>query len=136
MSSSQKFYLAATVYHEARGEPIEGQIAVAHVILNRALKRGLTVQEVVFQRKQFSCYNKEKPPIKDYHSFVIAMETVERCLDERLRGKNLYEATHYMNELLVLKRMGKLPRWVNQMKTVAVIGKHTFYAENRLEMRM
>ncbi len=109
MSSSQKFYLAATVYHEARGEPIEGQIAVAHVIMNRALKRGLTVQEVVLQRKQFSCYNHGKPPIKDYHAFVIAMEAVERCLDERLHGKNLHGATNYMNELLVLKKRGRLP---------------------------
>lgn len=27
--------LAVTIYHEARGEPREGQVAVAHVILNR-----------------------------------------------------------------------------------------------------
>ncbi len=136
MSSSQKFYLAATVYHEARSEPIEGQIAVAHVILNRALKRGLSVQEVVFQRKQFSCYNHGKPPIKDYHSFIAAMEAVERCMEERLHGKNLFGATHYMNERVVKKRYGKLPSWSDTMKKVGVIGRHTFYKERRLTTQM
>lgn len=28
--------LALNIYHEARGEPLEGQLAVAHVVLNRA----------------------------------------------------------------------------------------------------
>lgn len=134
--SSQKFYLAATVYHEARGEPMEGQIAVAHVILNRALKRGLTVQEVVFKSRQFSCYNKGKLPIKDYHAFVIAMEVVERCLEERLHGKNLHGATYYMNEKLVLKLYGRLPSWHDVVKKVAVIGQHTFYKENQPAIQM
>lgn len=32
--------LAITIYHEARGEPRDGQIAVAHVILNRRGREG------------------------------------------------------------------------------------------------
>jgi len=134
--SSQKMYAAITVYHEARGEHIEGQIAVAHVIFNRALKRGVSVQETVFQKKQFSCYNSGKPPIKDYHSLVIAMEAVERCFEERLHGKNLHGATGYLNKKTVLKLYGKLPRWTHVMEEVAAIGRHTFYADNQLVMQM
>lgn len=135
--SSQKMYAAITVYHEARGESIDGQIAVAHVIFNRSIKRGLSVQEVVFQPKQFSCYNNSgKPPIKDYHAFMIAVEAMERCLEERLHGKNLHGATHYMNEEFVLKRYGRLPSWVDTMKVVCKIGHHTFYSEDQLVMQM
>jgi len=125
--NSQEIYTALTVYHEARGESIEGQVAVAHVILNRAIKRGLSVQQVVSQTKQFSCYNNGKPPIKDYHSFVVACEAVNRAREERLHGKNLYRATHYLNETLVIARRGRLPGWVGEMQKVAVIGQHSFY---------
>ena len=31
--------MALNIYHEARGEPIEGKIAVGHVVLNRAASR-------------------------------------------------------------------------------------------------
>ena len=30
------FWLALNLYHECRGEPLAGQIAVAHVVMNRA----------------------------------------------------------------------------------------------------
>ena len=125
--SSQKTYAAITVYHEARGESIDGQIAVAHVIFNRAEKHGIPVSEVVFQKQQFSCYNEGNPPVTDYHAFVIAVEAVERCLEERLHGKTLHRATHYLNPDLTKKiRGGTLPRWYYKMRKVAKIGRHEF----------
>lgn len=48
--------LALAVLHESRGEPERGQVAVAHVILNR-VKSGefpKTICGVVWQRSQFS----------------------------------------------------------------------------------
>src|SRR5687768_8768998 len=47
---------ARTVFGEARGEPYEGQKAVAHVILNRAAKEG-SVAAACLRPKQFSCWN-------------------------------------------------------------------------------
>jgi len=46
------YTLACLVYHEARGEPFEGQVAVAEVVLNRCISDEFpdTVSEVVFQR--------------------------------------------------------------------------------------
>jgi len=55
------------IYHEARGEGVEGMQAVALVTLNRAKQQDKTVCEVVYQRKQFSWTNTTKgrnKPIK------------------------------------------------------------------------
>jgi len=51
--------LANAVYFEARGEPIEGQLAVAEVVLNRTLsgRYPQTICEVVEQPWQFSFVN-------------------------------------------------------------------------------
>ena len=51
--------LASAVYFEARGEPVEGQLAVAEVVLNRAASSRYpdTICEVVEQPMQFSFVN-------------------------------------------------------------------------------
>ena len=60
--------LATTIYHEARGEPPKGQIAVAKVVMNRVnYKHGFPdkVCHVVRERNQFSWMNgKRYIPIK------------------------------------------------------------------------
>ena len=55
--------LALTVYGEARNQPIEGQVAVANVILNRLESRqwGSDIKSVCLARKQFSCWNENDP---------------------------------------------------------------------------
>ena len=48
--------LANAIFHEARGESLRGQVAVAHVILNR-VKDGRfpnTIKGVIWQPRQFS----------------------------------------------------------------------------------
>jgi N-acetylmuramoyl-L-alanine amidase len=49
--------MAKLVYAESRGEPFEGKVAVASVVLNRVLtpKFPNTVHDVIFQPKAFSC---------------------------------------------------------------------------------
>ena len=52
--------VAATLYHEARGEGEEGMRAVASVIYNRAHQKRwkkLGYSGVCLQKKQFSCHN-------------------------------------------------------------------------------
>jgi len=51
--------LARTILFESAGEPLEGQEAVAAVVLNRAASPGWpdTVKEVCLQKNQFSCFN-------------------------------------------------------------------------------
>jgi len=52
ISEDDRYTLACLVYHEARGEPFEGQVAVIEVVLNRMLSPLFpdTVEEVVFQK--------------------------------------------------------------------------------------
>ena len=47
-------WLTLNVYHEARGEPEIGQLAVAHVTLNRAMEEHKSIAEVVREPYQFS----------------------------------------------------------------------------------
>lgn len=48
--------LALNVYHEARGEPIQGQLAVAYVTMNRLVsgRYPTSICDVVWQDRQFS----------------------------------------------------------------------------------
>lgn len=52
LSDEDIYTLACLVYHEARGEPFEGQVAVIEVVFNRMLSEAFpdTVEEVVFQK--------------------------------------------------------------------------------------
>lgn len=49
--------MSKIVYAESRGEPYEGKIAVASVILNRVLNPSFpnSIEEVIFQQNAFSC---------------------------------------------------------------------------------
>lgn len=52
ISDEDVYTLACLAYHEARGEPFEGQVAVIEVALNRCLSDYFpdTVEEVIFQK--------------------------------------------------------------------------------------
>jgi len=122
--SRLKTWLAINIYHEARGECKEGMIAVAHVCLNRALKKHLTVEDVILQDYQFSWHNGNKfPAIEDYNAFIACIDVVQDFLLDRLSGNDLSGATHYFNPALVK------PKWAAKMKFIASIGGHDFYRE-------
>ena len=59
VSTAEQDCLASAVYFEARGEQIEGQLAVAEVVLNRVASKKYpdTICEVVEQPWQFSFVN-------------------------------------------------------------------------------
>lgn len=72
--------VVATLYGEARGEPIEGQVAVAHVIRNRVLRGdwGPSVTSVVLAWAQFSCLW----PTLGGRNFKFVLEMAERYARE------------------------------------------------------
>jgi N-acetylmuramoyl-L-alanine amidase len=116
--------MAVKLYHEARGECLEGQIAIGHVVINRALKSGATVKDVILRPYQFSWHNGNKyPPITDYESLSSCLNAAEKIIDERLSGKDLWRADHYFNPSIVL------PSWAAKMKFIKRIGNHDFYRE-------
>lgn len=56
MNADELDELAEIIYHEARGESLEGQQAVAEVVFNRVIADNFpdTVHGVIHQKKQFS----------------------------------------------------------------------------------
>lgn len=112
--------LALTVYHEARGEPLHGQYAVASVVMNRVkdARWGASVCAVVAQRKQFS-YTRN-------HSFPKDIEALRQALKVSRHVINGWPdstggATHYFNPDLAA------PSWAGDLQYVTKIGNHAFY---------
>lgn len=114
--------LALNIYHEARGERVEGQIAVAQVTLNRVKhdEWGSTICEVVYQPKQFSWTHliKDQTP-KSGKSWetakVIARDVMIGNVEDPTKGAVYYHA-NYVN-----------PNWAIYMNLSKVIGNHLFY---------
>ena len=110
--------LALNVYHEARGEPVRGQLAVALVTLNRAKRRQDKVCEVVFAPWQFSWTNGGTlPPIKDKTAFKrsLALARASWAIPDFTDG-----ATHYHHEDVY-------PKWASNLVVTEQIGLHIFY---------
>ena len=124
MNSIDRLWMTLCIYHEARGEPIDGKIAVCHVILNRAYSRGLSVKQIILQPYQFSWANgNARPPIKDYDSLEECADAVDACLLERSRGEYFSHADHYFSDTI------NPPSWAKNMTLVEKIGHHSFYRE-------
>ncbi|HET9458431.1 MAG TPA: cell wall hydrolase [Sphingomicrobium sp.] len=114
--------LAAGIYFESKSEPLAGQLAVGHVIANRANSGGRfpgSYCGVLFQRGQFSFVRgKSWPHIpkagKQWKTAVAIAKIVHRDLKESSVGKALF---------FHAKRVR--PGW--RLKRVASIGNHIFY---------
>ena len=120
--------LALNIYFEARSEPIQGQIAIAEVTLNRVASANYPndVCSVVLQENkdgcQFSwwCDGKSDQP-REHNSLRTSKALAELMLNE---GRYITvignEATHYhSNEVH--------PYWANDLHKIRRIGKHIFY---------
>jgi len=119
-------WLAINMYHEARGESLEGKIAIGHVVLNRARKNGISMKEVILKPYQFSWANHEaRPPIGDYQAFIECQKAAIQCLEKQLEGKTLSGADLYYNPAVAS------PEWAksDKVKEICVIGNHRFMRE-------
>jgi spore germination cell wall hydrolase CwlJ-like protein len=126
------FCLATAVYFEARGEPIDGQIAVAEVVMNRVEDNRFpdSVCEVVKQNRhpgslhrcQFSFYCDGKPEtINDQQAWATAQYIAQGLLDDVLQLG--IEATHYHATTVD-------PFWADQYINIGQIGTHRFYVSD------
>lgn len=108
--------LALNIYHEARSEPVQGRIAVAHVTLNRAKHRLDNVCKEVFKSKQFS-WTINPPEVRDLKAFNEA----KRLAYLALRTQDVTNgATHYHADYVS-------PAWSYKLAFVKRIGSHLFY---------
>lgn len=114
--------LATGVYFESKSEPLSGQLAVGHVIANRAASNGRfpsTYCGVLFQRGQFSFVRgKSLPSVpkssRQWKTAVAIAKIVDQKLKESAVGKALF---------FHAKRVS--PNW--RLKRIASIGNHVFY---------
>jgi N-acetylmuramoyl-L-alanine amidase len=75
--------LARLVYAEGRGEPYEGQVAIAAVVLNRVKSPQFpnTVREVIYQPNAFS-------PVNDGHLTYKTNDTARKAVRDAVNGKD------------------------------------------------
>lgn len=123
--------LAENIYHEARGEPLEGKIAVAQVVLNRveSTKFPDSICDVVYQKSiiygktfcQFSWFcnsmiknPEEVNPVIYQEILEIAKKVMQEDLKLPLLGSALYFHASRVN-----------PKW--KKKKITKIGNHVFY---------
>jgi N-acetylmuramoyl-L-alanine amidase len=140
--------MARTLWAEARGEPLAGQVAVASVILNRALRPAFAhdlagaagaVARVCKAPWQFSCWNHDDPnrPLiapdpyneremanalkwGDYGSQrSLAAGVLEARTPDNTNGADMYYAPQGMD--------GVVPDWAAKCKQTAVIGHQIFF---------
>jgi len=116
--------LKKTIYAEARGEPIEGQKAVAWVAKNRAEQNkkhfgGSTLEGVCKKEKQFSCWNgRSDIQMTDRK----ASDAIDKWLPTVFQGNDpTHGADHYFNPSLAS------PSWKDKCEKTETIGNHEFY---------
>ena len=121
--SRQLECLAGAIYYESRGEPIEGQLAVAQVIINRAESSVFPSDYcgVVTQRAQFSFVKNGRIPTRRGNAAAwerarkIARIAHEGMWDSEA-GDSLYFHATYVK-----------PRWARTKVARATIKTHIFY---------
>lgn len=123
--------LTENIYHEARGEPVDGQYAVAEVTMNRVASKHYpnSVCEVVYQER-FDVIRKRNvsafswteldvtaPVDKKIWSraWKIAEEVYDQRSEPRVKGALFYHSKHIR------------PRWSRGKRRIAKIGRHIFY---------
>ena len=111
-------WLTLNVYHEARSEPQIGQLAVAHVTLNRALQHHESVEEVVMAPYQFSWTFQKQSYLPTESTALIS------CLESALKAMVGPDFTHGAT---YYHRQDVHPAWAEEMNYVAQYGAHKFY---------
>lgn len=139
MLSEALLCLTLNVYFEARSEPVEGQMAVALVTLNRAKIKQQRICEVVLAPQQFSWLNEYQPILgftpeadililrniaknimSDKDAWKSALVVAKKVLGKEVvpditEGALFYHATYVS------------PKWRHSLELTTNIGKHMFY---------
>lgn len=106
--------LALTVYHESRGEPVEGQLYVARTVLNRVKHSRYPddICRVVYQKHQFSWTKHKHKQVDKQQLNKIAYMLANHKIPE-------HDAIYFYNKRVKVKRL----------KLVKQINNHRFYKD-------
>lgn len=115
--------LATAVYFEARGEPLQGQLAVADVVINRANsgRYPTSLCAVVKQKAQFSFVRAGRFPWIDLNcdAWAKAQAIARIALDKK--------ASAVPTDVLWYHADYVAPSWGRRLNKVDKIGAHIFY---------
>jgi hypothetical protein len=122
--------LAEAIYFESRGEPVEGQAAVAQVVLNR-VRSGIypaSICGVVYQDRNrpfacqfsFACEGKSLR-IEEPGPWAVATRVAQEVVSGVNYNPKVGEAVNYHATYVS-------PFWVGYLRKVDHIGNHVFYA--------
>lgn len=125
----QRRCLATAIYFEARGEPIQGQLAVAQVVMNR-VRSSLypdTICGVVYQGQHrrtgcqfsFTC-DGIADVARDKERWRLANELALKVTQGETFLGDIGHATHYHANYVS-------PRWRRQLNRIKKVGAHIFY---------
>lgn len=125
----QKTCLANAIYFESRSEPINGQIAVAQVVMNRVKNPTYpnSICGVVYQNKHmrnacqfsFAC-DRIADRVRSKKAWDLAWKISGQVINEEVWLKSVGSSTHYHATYV-------RPRWARTMKRRGKIGLHIFY---------
>lgn len=110
-------WLTLNVYHEARSEPQVGQLAVAHVTLNRAAKSKISIKDVIQQPHQFSWIGKKSYLPHNIPVFLQCMKSAYIALNSKDFTAG---ATHFHLQDID-------PDWSSSLTYINQYGSHKFY---------
>jgi spore germination cell wall hydrolase CwlJ-like protein len=111
--------LARAIYHEANTESLQGQLAVARVVLNRASGDVSQVCRVVYAKGQFSPHIKR--PVQDAQAYDTALLFLAGELTEPDCAES---ATHFHTTAV-------RPSWAGVFAKLCSIGAHVFYSGDK-----
>ncbi|RIV86897.1 cell wall hydrolase [Aurantiacibacter zhengii] len=121
--SREMMCLAQAVYFESRGEPLDGQLAVARVIINRAESSAFPDDycSVVTQRSQFSFVRGGRIP--EPNRGTSAWTRAKAIA--RIAHRELWESP--ADDALYFHARHVSPRWAGRLTARATIENHVFY---------
>lgn len=119
LKQSDIYLMSQIVYAESKGEPFEGKVAVASVILNRALNPSFpdSIREVIFQPYAFSCVIDGQ----------ISVEPSQECIDAVYEALNGNDPTG--KALFFYNPQTATCSWMNSVEkqNSIPIGQHLFF---------
>jgi len=115
--------LSLALYHEARGEPLLGQLMVARVIINRVQspRWPSSICNVITQDRQFSFYRKDNTPKPRDE---IAWAKAQKLAVEIINDPDIlpYSTANHYHTVEVH------PVWRKGLHRLARIGRHVFWS--------
>jgi len=120
--------LSTAIYFEARGEPLQGQIAVGQVIMNRVRSPQFpqTICGVVYQGQMapgcqfsFACDGRTDTPKNDSH-WALAQKLARQITSGQVWLPEIGYSTFYHADYVS-------PQWKSAMNKIDTIGRHIFY---------